>query len=92
MLPEGYRKEDIKSETALSYIEGYEAAIHDIVGDILYNIQEYGDVKLVLDPDIALVNQDKAEIIANAVLLYANSNRDNIIISILDNQEDDQDA
>ena len=89
MLPEGYKKEDIIDSEAKMFINGYESAIDDIIYDILYNLQDIGDAGLVLDPDIALVNQNKAQIIADAVKICAYSNRDNHIISILDNQEDE---
>lgn len=85
---EGPYCQDNLSEGNENYINGYDKAVEEI--DCLFdNLDIYPDVELIFDPDVAVVNKDKVTLVRAAVADYLEMTRNEIITSLIDEQEAD---
>ena len=68
-----------------SAIKGFDIAAEEI--DCLFdNLEVYPDVEEILDPDKAIVNKDKAQIVREAVADWLEMKRNEMITAFLDGQ------
>ena len=84
-----YYNQKYLNDDDINFINGYDYAVEQILNLIDNNSNVYPDLDDLLAENKALVNVNKIEIVHNAIEEWAESNRDEIIISMIDNMGDD---
>lgn len=75
------------NEKDKEFVKGYDWAVETVL-NILNNADVYPDFADLLDPNKALVNVDKAEIVKDALEQWMEGERDMLITSMIDHMDE----
>ena len=71
------------------FVAGYDWAV-DRIMTLFDNIEVYPDLDAILDDKMAIIEEGKADIVKSAVEEWAESGRDDLITSMIDNMSEDE--
>lgn len=83
---EAYNEKYLNDEDA-RFLKGYDWAVENAL-NLLNNTSTYEELEQLLDPNKAIVNLDKEEIVKNALADWLEGERDMLITSMIDNMDD----
>ena len=66
---------------------GYDTAVSEIIS-FFGNLDVYPEAEMILDPDVAVVNKDKSEILRKALNDWLEMQRNELIVSLIDDQNE----
>ena len=82
-----YNEKNLRGSRADALI-GFDMAVEEI--SLLFeNLEVYPEAEMILDPDIAVVNKDKVQILRDAMMDWMEMQRNEMIVSFIDSQDDD---
>ena len=76
------------NEANKQFIAGYDWAVAEI-RNLFGNLNVFPDVEMLLDDNIAMVKEGKAELVEDAVAEWAEMSRNELITSMIDGQFED---
>lgn len=94
MIVPNCREDDTYNEKYLNdedkrFLKGYDWAVENAL-NLLNNTDTYDELDDILDPNKAIVNVDKHEILRDALADWLEGERDMLITSMIDNMDNEE--
>ena len=81
-----YNEKNLQGSRA-DMVLGYDTAVSEILS-FFDSLDVYPEAEMILDPDIAVVNKDKVEIMKQAVHDWLEMQRNELIVGLIDGQDE----
>ena len=71
-----------------NFVAGYDYAVEQILNMIQYNANVYPDLSVLLNRNIAVINEDKVKTVVDAITNWSEMQRNELITSMIDAMDD----